>query len=232
MRGRNGLRQRPRTPAVKNSRVADAADQLDICGQPDPLTGRPHLEEARRAALGHRMQTLLSHAGVPAKLTAVGGSPVDFTVTYSRDDESLTLSAVLSVLTIGVVPGYSVERKTLDIDLAPIDGAHDQKTEHLRYQARTQRLLWLPLIFSPDFLWPGDWESAKSRNGGFTQMVERLAEDIRTRRGGPDEPIPVTVKVVCPVAESQALTEGLRSLRNSTSRSLPRNLSRYPGSQP
>jgi hypothetical protein len=181
--------------------------RFDICGQPDPLTGRPYLADAGRAALGHRVRTLLSQAGVPAELTAARGSPVDLTITLSNHDEGPTWSAVLSVLTVAVVPGYLVERKILDVDLAWRDRADGEKTEQLRYEARTHLFFWLPLILSPDFLWPGGWESAKSRNGGFKQMVERLADDIRVRRGGAEAPIPVIGGLACPIVEPGSLGE-------------------------
>ena len=68
-------------------------------------------------------------------------------------------SAVLSFLTLSVVPGYVVERKTLNVDIVGRRGA----TLHLQYQARTTLLIWLPLIVAPDIILSlsGGFESPK-----------------------------------------------------------------------
>jgi len=116
---------------------------------------------------------------------------VDFTVTLSESG-GFSGSAVVSLLTVGLVPGYYVEEKTLNVDLAWRDAARMERSEHLQYQARTYRFFWLPLILAPDVLLPPGWESPKSRNGGFKQMVERLADDIRVRRGGDGGEVPIS----------------------------------------
>jgi hypothetical protein len=173
--------------------------RFDVCVT-YPQFDRPPHEAARRATVGRRVRTLLSHAGVPAELTLLAGSPVDFTVTVS-DQLGWMGSAVISITTLAVVPGYFVERKTLDVDLAWRDEAEVAKTEHLQYQARAHRFIWLPLVLSPDFVWPGGWESRRSSDGGFKPMVERLADDIRVRRGRDDAETPIRPSryVACPV---------------------------------
>jgi hypothetical protein len=188
----------PRLPSYKLPSLTRPI-RFDVCVT-YPQFDRPPHEAARHAAVGRRVQTLLSHAGVPAELTTVAGSPVDFTVTTS-DHLGWMGSAVIAITTLSVVPGYFVERKTLDVDLAWRDEGEVERTEHLQYQARTHRFIWLPLVLSPDFVWPNGWESRRSSDGGFKQMVERLADDIRVRRGRDDSETPIRPggEVACPV---------------------------------
>jgi hypothetical protein len=155
----------------------------------------------RRQALGKRIETALSHAGVRADLSD-GGSPVDFTVVYWKDDLSPTWSAVVSIMSLSVVPGYFVELKKLDVNLAWRDAAQAEQTEHLQYQSRMYVFIWLPLIVTADLLWVGGdgWESRKMEDGGFRQMVARLGDDIRARLGneGVEPPVRRGEGVVCP----------------------------------
>jgi hypothetical protein len=159
--------------------------------------------------LGNRIERALSHAGVQADLSA-GGAPVDFTVVYWKGDPRPTWSAVVSIVTFSVVPGYFVELKTLDVDLAWRDAAHVEQTEHLQYQARTYVVFWLPLIVAADILWAGGdpWMSRKMEDGGFKQMVARLGDDIRVHLGRAGVEPPVRVRgsggVVCPSATASA----------------------------
>jgi hypothetical protein len=127
---------------------------------------------------------------------------VDFTVTL-RDDWGPMWSLGVSFVTFAVVPGYVVERKTLDVDLVWRDPAEVEETEHLQYQSRTHRFIWLPLVLSPDFIFDvtHGWQSPKDENAGFTQMVERLGDDIRARRGRDSAEAPMPEKrrrVACP----------------------------------
>jgi hypothetical protein len=167
--------------------------RFDVCGT--------NLARPQRADEGKRVREALSRAGVPAELTPAAGSPVDFTVTVDGDFD-FGWSATLSFLTWSVVPGYFVARRTLEVDLAWRDAAQVEKTEHLRYQARTIVFIWLPLIVVPDFELVGDygWSSPRFDDGGFKQIVARLGDDIRARLGGDaaDPAQDPMVGVICP----------------------------------
>jgi hypothetical protein len=147
---------------------------FDVC-QPDAGPARE--------AMGKRIERALSGAGVQAHLAA-SDSPVDFTVVLGETDPGPGWSAIVSMLTFSVVPGYLVQLKTLDATVAWRDAQHVE-TEHLSYQARTYVVIWLPLIVSMDFLWAmaDGWTSSKVDDGGFRQMVKRLGDDLRARLG-------------------------------------------------
>ncbi len=174
---------------------------FDVCLAPDPKLDRLHDEGARRAALGERVKRSLSRAGVSAELTAAPGSPADFTVML-RDDLGPMWSFVVSLVTLSVVPGYATERQTLDVDLAWLDAAQVEKTDHLQYQSRTHLIIWLPLMVSMDFILvvSDGWESPKLEDGGFRQMVERLGDDLRARLGRDGAEVPELGRraVACP----------------------------------
>lgn len=166
---------------------------FDVCVVPDPQLKWAHFD-GRRRALGDRVRIALRHAGVRAALTADAGSPVDFTISLRKESGPMG-SFMLSLLTLSVVPGYEVERTTLDVNLA------GRNAEHLQYQARTTLLIWLPLILSPDiFMTLSDgWQSPTINDGGFRQMVGRLGDDLRLRLGhdGSEPPAPQTPGVKC-----------------------------------
>lgn len=166
--------------------------RFDVCVSPQH---GPAKEE-----LGNRIREALSRAGVTAEHSA-GGSPVDFTATV-RDDSGPMWSMVVSLLTFSVVPGYYVQRKTLDVDLAWRDAAQAGKTERLHYQSSAHAFSWLPLIVAMDFIWAvaDGWVSPRVEDAGFKQMVERLGDDIRARLGGDTAAAPVrgTGGVACP----------------------------------
>jgi hypothetical protein len=157
---------------------------FDVCLAPDPTLTPMREEGARRAAWGERVKRSLSRVGVSAELTAAPGSPADFTVTL-RDDLGPMWSFVVSLVTLSIVPGYATQRQTLEVDVAWLDAAQAEKTEHLRYQSRTHLFIWFPLVVSQDFILAvsDGWESPKLEDGGFRQMVERLGDDLRARMG-------------------------------------------------
>jgi hypothetical protein len=150
--------------------------RFEVCKSPD------HAPSAEDAA--SRVRTALSRTGVSA-VSAAGPSPIDLTVTLGGDDFDPSWSAIVSGLTFSLVPGYFVQRKSLDVELAWHDAAQGDKIEHLHYEARTKVFIWLPLMLSMDFLLTidGGWESEKAEDGGVTQMIERLGDDIRARLG-------------------------------------------------
>ena len=154
---------------------------FDVCRDAGPI----------REALGKRIEQGLSQAGVQANLSA-GGSPVDFTVVFGKTGPEPGWSAVVSLLTFSVVPGFLVQLETLDVTVAWRDAQHVE-SEHLSYQARTYGVIWLPLIVSMDFWWAvtDGWTSAKVDDGGFRPMVKRLGDDIRARLGreGVESPV-------------------------------------------
>jgi hypothetical protein len=176
---------------------------FDVCRSPN--------SSPTREALGDRIRKSLSRAGVTADLSGGGSSPVDVTVTV-REDQGPGWSALVSLLTLSVVPGYFVERTTLDVDLAWPDAGQVGRIEHLRYQSRVHRFIWLPLIVGMDFfLAPsGVFQSSKVEDGGFEQMVERLGDDIRARlaHGTAAAPVSGAGGVLCPSATAAA---GFRS---------------------
>jgi hypothetical protein len=173
--------------------------RFDVCVAPEPRQKWQHLDENRRA-LGDRVRIALRHAGVRADLTSDAGSPVDFTVSL-HSDFGPDGSAVLSFLTLSVVPGYLVQRKTLNVDIAARDAAQGGEARHLQYQARTTLLIWLPLIVAPDVFMSlsGGWQTPKIDDGGFREMVARLGDDLRLRLGrfGADLPPPQPPGVKC-----------------------------------
>ena len=182
----------PRLPSQTLPELARPI-RFDVCEVPESRPNRLHPNQEREA-VGERMRKALRHAGVRADLTADAGSPVDFTVSL-RDDLGSMGSAVVSFLTLSLVPGYVVQRKTLNVDIA---GA----PEHLQYQARTTLIIWLPLIVSPDIIMSmsDGLQTAKIDDGGFRQMVGRLGDDLRARLGhdgGTGLPVPQTPAVKC-----------------------------------
>jgi hypothetical protein len=203
---------------------------FDVCVAPDPKLPRLRLEDARRVALGDRVRKSLSRAGVSAELTAAAGSPADLTITL-RDDLGPMWSAAISLMTFSLVPGYAVQRKTLNVYLAWRDAAEGEKIEHLQYQSQMHLLIWLPLIVSPDLLLAvsDGWESSKIEDGGFNQMVERLGDDIRARLGGDgtEGPTPRKRGVSCPAAA--ATTAWTRSTASPFF--VPASLALKPGPQ-
>jgi hypothetical protein len=192
----------PRLPSQTLPALAQPIT-FDVCVAPEPRPNRRLVDHERRA-LGNRLRRALSHAGVRAQLTADAGSPADFTVSL-REDLGPMGSAVLSFLTLSVVPGYVEERKTLNVDIA---GA----PEHLQYQARTTLLIWLPLIVAPDILMSlsGGWQTSKIDDGGFRQMAERLGDDLRAELGrdGTELPAPQTPGVKCGNSLDHAASRG------------------------
>lgn len=158
--------------------------------------------EKERLAEGDTVRNALSRAGVPAQLTSTAGSPVEFTLTRRGVEYDGIWSVVVSGLTLSLVPGYYVERRTVDVDLAWPDAAQVRKNEHLQYQSRMTVFVWLPLVVYPDIIGSinGGWESSKEKDAGFEGMVERLGDDIRTRVGRDRETPPLSegVGVVCP----------------------------------
>lgn len=182
---------------------------FDVCPAPGELRARPQTVEAHRAALGDTVRRSLSRAGVAAKLAASPGLPVDLTITL-RETSAPMWSVVLSMLTYSVVPGYGVERKTLDVDLAWDHGARTEKIEHLQYQARTNLFIWLPLIVAPDVIFAvTDGRVApKVDDGGLTPMIERLGDDIRVRVGNEVADVEATGRpsVHCPTRPAAATT--------------------------
>jgi hypothetical protein len=164
---------------------------FDVC-QPDAGPARE--------AIGKRVETALSQAGVRADLAAAG-SPVDFTVVFGHAESGPDWIEIVSILTFSIVPGLSARLKTLNVTVAWRDAAHGERREHLRYQARTYLVTWLPLIVAADVMWiMGDgWESARAEDGGFRQMVKRLGDDIRARLGRPgvESPVPGGGGVSC-----------------------------------
>jgi hypothetical protein len=188
--------------------------RFDVCRSPDQPPLRPEVEETRRKVSGDTYRGELAKAGVAGELTSVAGSPVDFTVTYSEELGNMG-SLVISLVTFSIVPGYAAERRTLEVDLAWRDAAQVEKTELLRYQARTNLLIWLPLIVVPDFWMSlGDgWQSRKLEDGGFKQLVGRLGDDLRMRLGGSDVGPPL-VGVVCPKPTRPAAGPIMRPLNH------------------
>lgn len=172
----------PRVPSQSLPEMAGPVS-FDVCVVPEPRQRWQHIEEWRRAQ-GDRLRIPLRHAGVRAELTGDAGSPVDFTVTL-RSDLGQMGSAMVSLFTFSVVPGYFVETKTLNVDIAGRDAAPGGPTEHLQYQARTTRLIWLPLFVAPDFIMTltDGFQAPEVDDGGFRQMVGRLGDDIRARQG-------------------------------------------------
>jgi hypothetical protein len=174
--------------------------RFDVCRSPDQepeRPERPEQQEAQRKAAGDNYRRELAKAGVPVELTPVAGSPVDFTVTLSDGIGNMG-SFFLSFLTFSVVPGYAAERTTLGVELASHDPTPAGRPEHLRYQARTNYFIWLPLIVVPEFWFTvGDaWQSRKLDDNGFKQMVGRLGDDLRVRLVG-DRAGPPPFGVVC-----------------------------------
>jgi hypothetical protein len=135
-----------------------------------------------RAKEGTRFRKALWRAGVPAEMAPAWGMPVDFVITRGGGLE-YGWSAIASAFTGTLVPGYAVQRTTLDVDLTWRDAEHVEQFEHLRYEARMSFVIWLPAILAPDvvFILADGWASPKVEDGGFRQMVERLGDDIRVR---------------------------------------------------
>ena len=59
-----------------------------------------------------------------------------FTVTLSDTNPFDSGSTWLSLFTFSLVPGYSVGRETLDVDLAEPGAEQLPKKEHLQYESR------------------------------------------------------------------------------------------------
>jgi hypothetical protein len=158
--------------------------------------------EEERLADGDTVRNALSRAGVRAQLTSTAGSPVDFTLTRRGIEYDGIWSLVVSGLTLSLVPGYYVEWRTVDVNLAWPDAARVRKNEHLQYRSRMTVFVWLPLVVYPDIFAGinGGWVSSKEKDAGFERMVERLGDDIRTRLGRDRETTPPSegVGVVCP----------------------------------
>jgi hypothetical protein len=158
--------------------------------------------EGERREVGARIQNALARAGVPARLRSTAESPVDLTITSRGVDTDHLWSALLSLFTFSVVPGYYAERRTLDVDLAWFDAAQGARSEHLQYQSHMGVFVWLPLIAYHDVFAGinGGWESPKAKDAGFEAMVERLGDDVRARLGreGETPPPGKGVLVGCP----------------------------------
>jgi hypothetical protein len=155
---------------------------FDVCVSPNIQP--PYSFEGDRRVWGEKFRDALSRAGVSAELRSTAESPVDFTIARRLDLDG-EWSMFLSMFTLSVVPGYSVQRTTLDVDFAWVDAAQVPKNEHLQYRSRKALFMWLPLIVYPDVVGGigGGWESSKSKDGGFDQMVGRFGDDIRARLG-------------------------------------------------
>jgi len=191
----------PRLPSQTLPELARPI-RFDVCVAPQPQQKWRHVDEERRA-LGERLRIGLRH-------TADAGSPADFTVSL-RDEFGPNGSLFLSFLSLSVVPGYVVERKTLNVDIVGRHAAQGGAAEHLQYQARTTLLIWLPLIVAPDIVMTmsGGWQSPKIDDGGFRQMVGRLGDDLREVLGRDerDFPAPQTPGVKCDNSLDHAASE-------------------------
>jgi hypothetical protein len=152
--------------------------QFDVCGF--------GADEPARKDEADRVRKALWRAGVPAELAPKAGSSVDFTVTLGGGFE-FGWTANVALVTGAILPGYAVQRTALDVDLAWRDAeqVRPRQAEHLRYEARTTLVIWLPLIVVPDFIlvMADGWTSPKFDDGGFRQMVARLGDDLRARMG-------------------------------------------------
>lgn len=177
---------------------------FDVCvpASSPPLT--PPQIERKRKALGDRVGKALAAAGVSAALTADPGTAARFTVTERAIEYDHVWSALLSFFTLSVIPGYEVERRTLDVNLAWRDPVQGDRRDHLKYEARVRYFVWVPLLAYPDFVVGpnGGWESSKVKDAGFEGTIARLADDLRDRlgRGGVETPPSDVAGVVCPSA--------------------------------
>jgi hypothetical protein len=153
----------------------------------------------------------LSRAGVQADLVSVPGEPADFTVTLRGAEERYWWSAVLSMCTFSIIPGYLTTRYNVEVDMALRNPGKGGGREHLVYEKGVDYFNWAPIIVHPDyfafFLGVGG-ESARSRQitenaetAGFEETIQRLADDLRIRIGGegPGPPSTAVVGVTCPL---------------------------------
>lgn len=178
---------------------------FDVCipARSWPTQDTPAQRESSRRRLGDRIAGALARASVVAELTSTPGRPVRFTVT-EREETDHEWSMVLSGVTFSLLPGYMVERRTLDVELSRLDSSQPGKTgmtEHLRYGSATRAYFWAPLIVYPDFIWSpvAGWSSSRYEDGGFERTIARLADDLRDRlgRGGPEASPSELVGVAC-----------------------------------
>ena len=180
----------PRSPAALPRLTRPIS--FDVCVSRD-ATPFSRLE-TKRERLGEQVRSALARAGVPAQFRSSAEQPVDLTLNVDQSWNGSTWALVLSALTWSIIPGYIVERTTLDVDLALADAADGRTTEHLQYRSRKTLLIWLPLIVHLDFMMSsgGGWESERSKDAGFDQMVERLGDDLGARLGRDGETPPTS----------------------------------------
>lgn len=170
-------------PVRLPARTLPALEQpvrFDVCLTPDG--SGPWKRD--RELFGGLVAKALAHGGVQAELAAPG-SPSTFTITVHEAEDQLAWSGMISFFTLSVIPGYMVERRSLEVNLAWHDAAQGERRDHLAYEVRTRSFVWAPLIVHPDFVLSmgGSWVSARYEDAGFEATFRRLADDLRDRLG-------------------------------------------------
>lgn len=175
---------------------------FDVCVPPrSPPATAPQIDRERKALAG-RVREALSRAGVDAELVEPPGTPARFTVTQPLVEGRHAWSLLASLLSASAIPGYGMERRALEVDVAGRDPARGDRPERLRYEARVRYFSWLPFVVHPDFFASvnGGWLSAEAKDAGFDGTVARLADDLRVRHGGAGTEAPPgdAAGVTCP----------------------------------
>ncbi len=174
----------PAPPSAESLQPLGRTVTFDVC---PPRRGRAAATELGRREPAYRIARALERVGIEASLVPTPGSPARFTVTELEESKH-DWSMVLSLLTFSIVPGYFVERDTLDVDIA--SPAAPNVVEHLRYQRQVSYFAWAPLIVHPDYVGTvvAAWMSAEAEDGGAENMMLRFAADLRDRVAldGPD----------------------------------------------
>ncbi len=154
----------------------------------DVCMGRPTPREYDRALLGARIRTVLARGGVQADLVARPGAAARFTVTERQPRSEYGWIYGISAWTFSIMPGYLVERTTLEVNLAP----PPVQRERLTYERQMEHFVWLPFVVHPDFggVVGSPWTSARYDDGGLEDTILRLADDLRVRLGGAGEGAP------------------------------------------
>lgn len=167
---------------------------FDVC-VPIRTTSAPTPDQVdyvrdRRRDLAKRIREVLSRGGVEADLVSTPGIPARLTITEGDWEFERAWGSLLSALTLSIIPGYSVGRQRVEVDVVLDGSGRADGQEHLEYLAWRRDFVWAPLIFHPDYVTPingdGGWESARARTASarmFEAIVLRLADDLRARLG-------------------------------------------------
>lgn len=121
---------------------------------------------------------------------APGEAHVRLRITLGRSRFSSGLayaSAVISVATVSIIPGYFGEEYPVQFAYAVHVPGLAAPVREVHYRYRYRYVLWLPFIVYPDFIAGigGAYENLETKHRAWDLVTRRFAADLRTAAGNP-----------------------------------------------